>query len=51
MQLLETRSYLDEVKHSYHNLEEKLNEREGFFSKREGELQELHRLEIAKGKR
>jgi len=26
-----------------------MNEREGFFSKRELELQELHRCEMAKG--
>lgn len=49
-QLLETRSYLDEMKLSYQSLEEKLNEREDYFSKRECELQELHRCEIAKGK-
>lgn len=48
-QLLETRCYLDEMKLSYHSLEEKLSEREEFFSKRESELQELHRCEIAKG--
>lgn len=48
-ELLETRGYLDNMKISYQNLEENLSERESFFSKREGELQELHRSEIAKG--
>lgn len=37
------------MKLSYQSLEDNLNERESFFSKREGELQELHRSEIAKG--
>jgi hypothetical protein len=50
-QLLETRGHLDEMKISYQSLEENLSERENYFSKREGELQELHRSEIAKGER
>jgi hypothetical protein len=41
------------MKSSYHSLEEKLNEREEFFGKREIELlerQELHRCEMLKGR-
>lgn len=49
-QLIETCHYLDELKGNYQSLEDKLNERESYFSKRECELQELHRCEIAKGK-
>lgn len=37
------------MKSSYQSLEEKMNEREEFFSKRELEFQELHRCEMAKG--
>lgn len=48
-QLIETCDQLDELKRSYHTLDDKLSEREGYFSKRECELQELHRCEIAKG--
>jgi hypothetical protein len=49
--LLETCALFDELKINYGSLEEKLNEREEYFSKREFELQELHRCEISKGKR
>lgn len=48
-ELLETRNSLDEVKLSCSSLEEKLVDREEYFNKRESELQELHRCEIAKG--
>ncbi|CAO1346378.1 unnamed protein product, partial [Diamesa tonsa] len=47
-ELLETRTTLDEVKLSCSTLEEKLADREEYFNKRESELQELHRCEIAK---
>lgn len=50
-ELLETRTSLDEVKLSCSTLEEKLADREEYFNKRESELQELHRCEIAKGNR
>lgn len=50
-QLIETCNFLDELKLSHHDLEEKLNERENHFNKREDELQELHRCEIAKGEK
>lgn len=49
-QLIETCHILDDLKGNYQCLEDKLNERESYFSKRESELQELHRCEIAKGK-
>lgn len=49
-ELLEARTSLDEVKLSCSSLEEKLADREEYFNKRESELQELHRCEIAKGK-
>lgn len=49
--MLETCALFDELKINYGSLEEKLNEREEYFSKREFELQELHRCEISKGKR
>jgi hypothetical protein len=50
-QLLETCALFDELKINYGSLEEKLNERENYFSRREFELQELHRCEIGKGRR
>ncbi|CAG9797539.1 unnamed protein product [Chironomus riparius] len=51
MQLLKAHDYIDEIKSSYQSLEEKMHEREDFFSKRELELQELHRCEMAKAKK
>lgn len=48
-QLREARDHIDEIKTSYHTLQEKLNEREAYFNKRECEMQEFHRIELSKG--
>ncbi|KAG5675802.1 hypothetical protein PVAND_005676 [Polypedilum vanderplanki] len=50
-QLLEARDCIDEMKSSYQSLEEKLNDREEYFSKREIELQDFHRCEMLKAQK
>ncbi|CRL07701.1 CLUMA_CG020656, isoform C [Clunio marinus] len=50
-ELIETKINFDEIKTSHQNLEDKLNDREDYFNKRECEMQELHRCEINKVKK
>jgi peptidoglycan hydrolase CwlO-like protein len=49
-QLLEARDYIEEIKSSYQSLQEKLNEREEYFNKREAEMQEIFNCELTRGK-